>query len=82
MHGPHPLDELEPAAGASIAVLAGRATHMPQAGVTSGVQRTVTVSSRRALHWVPVPDLGWGSGPQSGPDRDHPHAFMQAIKPA
>jgi hypothetical protein len=25
----------------------------------SDIQRTVTVSSRRALRWVPVPDLGW-----------------------
>jgi hypothetical protein len=82
MHGPHPLDELEPAAGASIAVLAGRATHVPQAGVTSGIQRTVTVSSRRALRWVPVPDLRVGEWSAIGPDRDHPHAFMQAIKPA
>jgi hypothetical protein len=45
-------------------VLAGRATHVPQAAVTSGIQRTVTVTSRRPVGWVHAADLGWGSGPK------------------
>jgi hypothetical protein len=44
--------------GASTVVLAGRATHVPQAAVTSGNQRTVTVTRRRSLNRLPAPDLG------------------------
>jgi hypothetical protein len=43
--GPHPPAELEPEPScASVVVLAGRATHVPQAAVTSGIQRTTTVT--------------------------------------
>jgi hypothetical protein len=44
-NGPHPLVELAPLPpGASIVVLAGRATHVPQAAGTNGIQRTATVT--------------------------------------
>jgi hypothetical protein len=42
----------------AIVVLAGRAIHLPQAAVTSGIQRTITVTHRGPLHCEPVPDLG------------------------
>jgi hypothetical protein len=48
----------------SLVVLAGRATRVPQAAVTSGIQRTVTVNSRRPLDWAPASDLGWGKRPK------------------
>jgi hypothetical protein len=57
--------ELEPvAAGANTVVLAGRATHVPQAAVTSGIQRALTVTQSRPLGWAPVPDLQWGRRPK------------------
>src|SRR5215213_5308420 len=37
--------------GASTAVLVGRATHVPQAAVTSGIQRTVTVNLAGPISW-------------------------------
>lgn len=40
------------------ATLAGRATRMPQAAVTSGIQRTLTVNQRGPLSWLTAPDLG------------------------
>jgi hypothetical protein len=49
--------------GGSIVVLAGRATHVPQAAVISGIQRTVTVTRRGLVVWTPAHDLGWRSGP-------------------
>jgi hypothetical protein len=48
----------------SHAVLAGRATHVPEAAVTSGIQRTTTVTSRRPVGWARIPDLGDFSGPK------------------
>jgi hypothetical protein len=33
---------------------------VPQAAVTSGIERTTTVTSRRPVGWALVPDLGWG----------------------
>jgi hypothetical protein len=41
----------------AIVVLAGRATHVPQAAVTSGIQRTVTVTPRESLGWAHAPGL-------------------------
>ena len=59
--GPRPLGALEPSPpGSSIVVLTGRATRVPQAAGTGGIQRTITVTSRRPVGWAPVPDLGWG----------------------
>ena len=58
--GPHPPNEL----GArrrhvrTIVIPAGRATHVPQAAVTSGMQRSVTVTRRRRLGWAHAADLG------------------------
>ncbi len=47
---PHPRDKVEPSPpGGSIVVLTGRATRVPQAAVTSGKQRTTTVTSRRPM---------------------------------
>jgi hypothetical protein len=63
--GPHPVGELEPSPpGRSIVVLAGGATRVPQAAVTSGVQRTVMVTRRTPLRRSRVADLGWGRGPK------------------
>ena len=39
-------------------VLAGRATHMPQAAVMSGIQRTTTVNRRGLPSWPLASDLG------------------------
>ena len=56
--GPHPLDELEPSPPRRcIVVPAGRATRVPQATVTSGIQRSVTVTRRRSLIGPSAPDL-------------------------
>jgi hypothetical protein len=44
--------------GAKPTVLAGRATHVPQAAVTSGTQRTATVTRTGSLSWLSAPDLG------------------------
>jgi hypothetical protein len=56
--GPHPPAELEPSPpSVSIVVLAGHATHVPQAAVTSGMQRTVTVTQRRPLGRAHAADL-------------------------
>jgi hypothetical protein len=44
----------------SIVLLTGRATYVPQAAVTSGIQRTLTVTWRAPLGWAPASDLGWG----------------------
>jgi hypothetical protein len=63
--GPHPPVELEPSPpGASVVVLAGRATRVPQAAGTSGIQRTVTVTPKGPLSWEPAPDLGESTGPK------------------
>jgi hypothetical protein len=40
------------------ATRAGRATRMPQAAVTSGIQRTLTVNQRGPLSWLTAPNLG------------------------
>jgi hypothetical protein len=48
----------------AIVVLADRATHVPQAAVTSSIQRTVTVTPRRPVGRAHVPDLGWGRRPK------------------
>ena len=45
--GPRPAVDPEPSPpAASVVVLAGRATHVPQAAVTCGIQRIVTVTRR------------------------------------
>jgi hypothetical protein len=45
--GPRPLTELGAVAIRwSVIVLAGRATRMPQGAVTSGIQRSITVTPR------------------------------------
>ena len=63
--GPRPLGALEPSPpGSSIVVLTGRATRVPQAAGTGGIQRTITVTSRRPVGWAPVPDLVWGRSPK------------------
>jgi hypothetical protein len=63
--GPHPPHELEPSpSGGSIVILADRATYVPLAAVTSGLQRTVTVTSRRPVGCAHIPDLGWGRRPK------------------
>jgi hypothetical protein len=46
----------------AILTLAERATRVPEAAVTSGIQRTVTVTPRRPLGRARVSDLGWGGG--------------------
>jgi hypothetical protein len=51
-------------AGPNSVVLAGRATRVPQPTVTSVMQRSVMVSSRRSVGWALVPDLGWGRRPK------------------
>jgi hypothetical protein len=50
--------------GASIVVLAGRATRVPQAAVASGIQRTITVNSRRPVGRAHIPDPRWGRRPK------------------
>jgi hypothetical protein len=56
--GPHAPADLEAvAARCEPLVLAGRATHVPQAAVTSGMQRTVTVTWRRLFGWAHGSDL-------------------------
>jgi hypothetical protein len=40
-----------------VVVLAGRATRVPQAADTNGIQRIVTVTRSRPLGWTHVPDL-------------------------
>jgi hypothetical protein len=44
--------------GTSIAILAGRATYVPQAAVTSGIQRTFTVTPRGLFGRMQASDLG------------------------
>ena len=44
----------------TIVVLAGRATRVPQAAGTSGIHRTVTVSTRGLWYWARGSDVGWG----------------------
>jgi hypothetical protein len=39
--------------------LAGRATHVPQAAVTSGIQRIVTVTPSRPVGWACTSDLDY-----------------------
>jgi hypothetical protein len=41
-----------------------RATRVPQAAGTSGIQRSVTVTSRRPVGWAHGCDLGWGTRPK------------------
>jgi len=54
-----PSGQLEPLSpGGSIVGLAARATRVPQAAVTSGIQRTTTVTQRRPLAWPHAADLG------------------------
>jgi hypothetical protein len=48
----------------AIAIRAGRATHVPQAAATSGIQRSATVTSRRPFRWASPSDLGWGRRPK------------------
>ena len=61
--GPHPLGQLGTiAAKRNIVVRAGRATRVPQAAVTSGMQRSVTVTSRGPLSWMLPTDLGLRQG--------------------
>jgi hypothetical protein len=56
---PHPPGQLEPSpSGASIVGLVGRATAVPEAAVTSGIQRTTMVTRKEPEGWAPVPDLG------------------------
>jgi hypothetical protein len=56
--GPHAPADLEAvAARCEPLVLAGRATHVPQAAVTNGIQRTVTVTRKRLLGWAHARDL-------------------------
>jgi hypothetical protein len=45
------------ATDASLVVLAGRATRVPQAAVTSGIQRSITVTRRGPFRWANAPDL-------------------------
>jgi hypothetical protein len=57
--GPRPLRELGTVPpGASLVVLAGRATREPQAAVTSGIQGTVTVIRDNRCAMPGVADLG------------------------
>jgi hypothetical protein len=58
--GPHPPSSWEPSPpGTSIAVLAGRAIRVPEGAVTSGIQRTTTVTRRGPMGWAHGSDLGW-----------------------
>jgi hypothetical protein len=45
-------------ATASFVALAGRATHVPHATTTSGIQQTTTVTQRRPLGWMLATDPG------------------------
>jgi hypothetical protein len=45
-------------------VLAGRATRVPLAAVTSGIQRTTTVTSRELSYWAHSSDHGWKRRPK------------------
>jgi hypothetical protein len=48
--GTHPPDELEPSPQVrSIVVLAGRATRVPEAADTRGMQRSITVTGKSPL---------------------------------
>jgi hypothetical protein len=58
----------------TIVVLAGRATDVPEAAVTNGMQRSTTVTPRRPMGWAPVSDLRRGS-------RAKLHG-MQEVRPA
>jgi len=63
--GPHLWDSWVPLPpGENIVVLAGRATRVPQAAVTSGMQRSVTVTSRRLLRTAHAADLRDGRRPK------------------
>jgi hypothetical protein len=60
---PHPTVKVEPAApyGGRV-ILAGRATRVPQAAVTNGIQRTTTVTPIGPLGWASASDLAsWRS---------------------
>jgi len=60
-----PVAYLEPSpAPDALLVLAGRATRVPQAAVTSGIPRTITVTPRRPMGWTHASDLGWGRSPK------------------
>ena len=54
--------ELESSSPAGIVVSAGRATRVQQAAVTSGIQRTLTVTSRRPVGRSASPTWGGGGG--------------------
>jgi hypothetical protein len=61
----HPPTSWEPSPSvASIVVLAGRATHVPQAAVMSGMQRTLTVTPRTPKGWAQTCDLRSRGGPK------------------
>jgi hypothetical protein len=51
------------AASHSDVVLAGRATRVPQAAVTSGIQRSTTVSQQDSISWAHAADLRMVGGP-------------------
>jgi hypothetical protein len=60
-----PVAYLKPSpAPDALLVLAGRATRVPQAAVTSGIPRTITVTSGRPMGWTRASDLGWGRSPK------------------
>jgi hypothetical protein len=62
--GPHPQVSWEPSPpGASRVVLTGRATRVPQAAVTSGIQRSLTVNLRGPFVRMHAPDRGWARSP-------------------
>jgi hypothetical protein len=42
---------------ASMVVLAGRATRVPEGAGTGGIQRSITVTPRGLLRWASAPDL-------------------------
>jgi hypothetical protein len=46
-------------------VLAGRATRVPQATVTSGIPRTITITPRRPVGWAHAPDLQRQGSPKT-----------------
>jgi hypothetical protein len=63
--GPHPRASWEPSPpGTSLAVLPGRATHVPEGADSSGIPRTTTVTSRDRLSWLPALDLGGWRSPK------------------
>jgi hypothetical protein len=73
---PHPPVELGAvAAGVSVAMLAGLATRVPQAAVTSGIQRSTTVILLGPLRWARVSDLGSQSSPKL-------HGMQEVTSPA